>query len=328
MPGRSMTPLDLPQAAVPVAHARPDSPADELRFLLHAAVLALSESYVPPWRFQIDGNRADLYVDFARTWRETDPSGREMTLACGAALSYLQAEATRQGRGIAIRPYPDPLRPELLARVWLEPVDARPADPWSRPVARERVVWNAGADSAPGGAALGALEDAVARSAAWLHVEQRLDRRAAVAGLIAESDDQHTRDPLRRRAQTAHQGPNRWRLPPQPPAGRLEPFVIHPTAGHRAGERLAPGAPGHPVFAVLGTAGDSRHDWLHAGQALGRLLMQARRHKILPAFRSQLIRVPVLRTRLGELIGRDGFPQVMLALLPDPPLPGTRPAAG
>jgi hypothetical protein len=326
MPGTSLTPLELPPAALPGLFPDRSTPADELRLLLHAAVLSLSDSNVPPWRFQIDGNSADLYVDFARTWRETDPSGREMTLACGAGLSYLQAVAQRQGRGIAITPYPDPLRPDLLARVWLEPAAGSGSDATPLPaVGRERLVWETGAGPQPGDAALRALEDAVARSAAWLHLEQRPDRRAAVVGLIAESDDQHTRDPLRRRAETAHHGPDRWRLPAQPPAGRLEPFVIHPNAGRRAAAaRPAPGAAGHPVFAVLGTAGDSRHVWLHAGQGLGRQLMQVRRHKILPAFRNQLIRVPELRARLGELIGRDGFPQVVLALLPDPQMSSAR----
>jgi hypothetical protein len=318
MPSQSMTPPELPAAAVPAWPARQESPAEELRFLLHAAVLALSASYVPPWRFQIDGNRADLYVDFARTWRETDPSGREMTLACGAALSYLHAVAHRRQRGIAIMPYPDPLRAELLARVWLEPAGSGPDAAWSRPAGRERVVWEAGARPTPERAALQALEEAVVRSAAWLYLEQRPDRCAAVAELITASDAHHTRDPLRRRAETAHQGPDRWRLPEQPPAGRLEPFVIHTAPAQGTAARPAPDAASHPVFAVLGTAGDSPHDWLHAGQALGRLLMQARRHKFLPAFRNQLIRVPALRSRLGGLIERDGFPQVVLALLAEP----------
>ena len=79
--------------------------------------------------------------------------------------------------------------------------------------------------------------------------------------------------------------------------------MIHPAADRGAvAARLEQGAAGHPVFAVLGTAGDSRHDWLQAGQALGRVLMQARRHRILPAFRNQLIRIPALRLRLQELI--------------------------
>src|SRR5689334_11381434 len=108
MTGRSMTPLELPRTAAAELRPRQDSPADELRFLLHSAVFALSDSYVPPWRFQIDGNSADLYVDFDRAWRESDPAGREMTLACGAALSYLEVVARRQGRAIAIAPYPDP----------------------------------------------------------------------------------------------------------------------------------------------------------------------------------------------------------------------------
>jgi hypothetical protein len=317
-----MTPLELPPAAIPGRLPGRSTPADELRFLLHAAVLALSDSYVPPWRFQINGNSADLYVDFARTWREADPAGREMTCACGAALSYLEVEARRQGRGIAITPYPDPAQPELLAQVWLEPaaVSDRNAPPPAT-AGRERLVWAAGAGSKPG-EALRALEEAVARSAAWLHLEQRADRCAAVAALIAESDEHYMRDPLRRRAGTAHGGPARWRLPAQPPAGRLEPFVIHTTAGQRSAAGLEHGAAVRPLFAVLGTAGDSRHDWLHAGQALGRLLMQARRHRILPAFRNQLIRVPALRSRLGEVIERDGFPQLVLALLPDSQTPG------
>ncbi len=312
MPGRSLTPLEVPGAAASELLPRQDSLADELRFLLHSAVFTLSDGYVPPWRYQIDGNRADLYVDFERTWQGTDPAGREMTVACGAALSYLDAVALRRGRAVAIAPYPDPATPDLVARVRLEPGAAagRP-----RPAGRERLVWDT-APAPPVAVVRDALEAAVAGTNVWLHLEQDPDQCATVAGLIAESDAQHLRDPLRRRAETAHQGPNRWRLPPQPPAGRLEPFVIHPAAGRRAAAaRLEPGATGRPVFAVLSTAGDSRHEWLQAGQALGRLLMQARRDRIVPAFRNQLIRIPVLRARLQELIGRDGFPQVLLGLV-------------
>ena len=166
MPGRSLTPLEVPGAAASELLPRQDSLADELRFLLHSAVFTLSDGYVPPWRYQIDGNRADLYVDFERTWQGTDPAGREMTVACGAALSYLDAVALRRGRAVAIAPYPDPTTPDLVARVRLEPGAAagRP-----RPAGRERLVWDT-APAPPVAVVRDALEAAVAGTNVWLQL--------------------------------------------------------------------------------------------------------------------------------------------------------------
>ncbi|MCP9472815.1 MAG: hypothetical protein NNA30_08800 [Nitrospira sp.] len=68
-----------------------------------------------------------------------------------------------------------------------------------------------------------------------------------------------------------------------------------------------------PLLAVLGTVSDTLHDWLLAGQALQRVLLVACRHGLQASYLNQPIQVPMLRTKLQQLIG-GGFPQILLRL--------------
>jgi hypothetical protein len=69
-----------------------------------------------------------------------------------------------------------------------------------------------------------------------------------------------------------------------------------------------------PVLAVLGTEGDSRADWVASGQALARILLRARAEEVWASFLNQPIELPQMRRRLPHVIGRPGFPQLILRL--------------
>ena len=68
------------------------------------------------------------------------------------------------------------------------------------------------------------------------------------------------------------------------------------------------------MLAVLGTEGDSRLDWLCAGQALGRLLLQAQASGLSASFFNQPIEVPELRERLRDTAAASGLPQLCFRL--------------
>jgi len=68
------------------------------------------------------------------------------------------------------------------------------------------------------------------------------------------------------------------------------------------------------VLAVLGTDTDTPADWLAAGQALDNLLLRARVEDVWASFLNQPIEVPHLRSQLAEIIGREGFPQLLLRM--------------
>jgi hypothetical protein len=67
-------------------------------------------------------------------------------------------------------------------------------------------------------------------------------------------------------------------------------------------------------LAVVGTDADAPQDWLAAGQALASVLLRARAEDVWASFLNQPIEVPELRTRLCSVIGREGFPQLLLRL--------------
>ena len=69
-----------------------------------------------------------------------------------------------------------------------------------------------------------------------------------------------------------------------------------------------------PVLAVLGTEGDSRLDWLNAGQALSAVLLRARVEDVWASFLNQAVEVPSARGRLETLTGAKGAPQILLRL--------------
>jgi hypothetical protein len=69
-----------------------------------------------------------------------------------------------------------------------------------------------------------------------------------------------------------------------------------------------------PVLVVIGTTEDTPQAWLAAGQALESVLLQATASGLAASFLNQPIEVKELRSRLGEIIGRDGYPQIMLRL--------------
>lgn len=69
-----------------------------------------------------------------------------------------------------------------------------------------------------------------------------------------------------------------------------------------------------PVLAALGTSGDNVENWLAAGQALEKILLTAHSRGLQASYLNQAIQVAFLRPELQNLMGRAGFPQILLRL--------------
>jgi len=91
--------------------------APELSEALGMAVRAPSPYNTQPWRFVVDENRIDLYLDPERVLHTSDPEGRQARLSCGAALFNLRLGIRAHGRAALVEIAPDPGRPDLLATV-------------------------------------------------------------------------------------------------------------------------------------------------------------------------------------------------------------------
>ena len=92
-------------------------PEARARFLLNYAVLAPSPFNTQPWLFSVKGGQIEIYADRKRGLEVSDPEDRQLVIACGSALYYLQTAMRRFGRRPIVRTFPDLSRPDLLAIV-------------------------------------------------------------------------------------------------------------------------------------------------------------------------------------------------------------------
>ncbi len=96
-------------------------PAEIIAGWLGLATLAPSMHNTQPWRFRV--SRADqiieLYADPSRMLKYSDPHGRAVHIACGAALLNLRLAVAVSGRQPVVTLLPDPRQPQLLAELRL-----------------------------------------------------------------------------------------------------------------------------------------------------------------------------------------------------------------
>jgi hypothetical protein len=100
---------------------------------------------------------------------------------------------------------------------------------------------------------------------------------------------------------------------PRPSSLRLREFVEGEEPEAASDDDLPPSAE-HPLVAIIGTDGDTRLDWLLAGQAMCALLLQAGVDGVQASPMSQVVDQPWTRRRLASELGSVGYPQMVLRL--------------
>jgi hypothetical protein len=108
--------------------------------------------------------------------------------------------------------------------------------------------------------------------------------------------------------------------------GSVVPGSVVPAAGRRRSGRLPQrdfdlgrgfgleetGGPEPAATAVLVTSGDTRVDWLRAGQALHRLLAHAASMWVFASLDTQLLEITLIRALIRERLALPGAPQMLL----------------
>jgi nitroreductase len=253
--------------------------------LVHAATLAPSMHNTQPWRFRVllDTETIELYADPDRMLPRSDPHGRAVHIACGAALFNLRVAAAAAGRLAVARLLPAPAKPLLLAIVRL--------GGQHRPDESDRELYAAiparhtnrgpysGRPVPPG--VLAELVAAAQLEGAALSLPGH-DETHRLLRLIADSETDLIGDPCYREELARWVGGERDKdgIPgsaagPRDPRGStpVRDFLPGHTAGYAWFEE-------QPQLAVLSTAASTRADWLRAGQALQRVLLTATQHGI------------------------------------------------
>lgn len=305
------------------------SPSEQLKFLLNYAILAPSGHNSQPWLFKIAHETIELYADRTRALAVCDPQDRELTMSCGAALFNLRLAIRHFGYTDAVKTFPNPEDPDLLAHVWL----GNPREENEEEHLLFATISRRHTNRLPfqnwdiPETLLSIMRTSAVQEGAWLTTIEGEDLRNAVANLIAEGDRIQMANPHFRRELAAWIHPSRKITRDGMPAYAqsvrqlldfVTPIVAHINRtfdigrGQAAKDREL--AVGSPILAVLGTDEDTPVHWFSAGQALERVLLLGQAVGVSASYLNQPIQVAQLRPKLQTLLNTPGYPQILLRL--------------
>lgn len=291
------------------------------------AVLAPSTYNTQPWRFALAQDNIILYADRTRALPVIDPTGRVLTISCGAGLFHLRLAL----RGLGLREETillpggagadEPLaRVHVVGRAIPSPEDITLLDQVTR-----RHTNRLPFDDRPLTRTLQChLRAAADEKGVWLWLAKSDAERAVIAVFVAEADRIQWADPAFRSELADWLRPNRCDAFDGIPGyaqglGSLstlaQPFVVRAlNLGARVAAAHRRIAIESAALVLLGTAGDTPREWLQVGQTLARVLLWARAEEVWGSFLNQPVQVPALRTQMREVLGLDGYPQLLLRL--------------
>ncbi|HXP18651.1 MAG TPA: hypothetical protein VN840_03285 [Streptosporangiaceae bacterium] len=307
-------PEKTPGSAVPIPAGRADD-------LLATAARAPSILNTQPWLFRVSKYSIELYCDPSRRLR-ADPVGREMLISCGAALFGLRLAIRSLGYQPVVKLVPDPDRLRLLAEVRLgaelpmTELERRMLDALPHRHTHRGPFLPA---PLPRGMLIGMQHDAVAEHAELALIDRpgAYEQLATIVARAArgQSVDSQTRSDARQWVRApgnvARDGVPASAIPPQ--AGR-QPGLLPQRdldLGRHIGQ-LPPGGPPAAATAVLLTPGDTRTDWIRAGQALHRLLARAATRWVFATLNSQPLEEAATRELIRTRLTLSGAPQLLM----------------
>ena len=304
-------------------HSRSDTSA-LLERAAESGMLAPSAYNSQPWHFRIVDGALELHTDLSRARPIADPNGREMFLACGAALENVRIALRHLGRNVEITVLPDHARPNFVARVRVG--TARPATLTEarfftalplRRSNRARFYRR----PLPFGIAP-SIEQAVEGTGATLRFVSPATTRDALAQIVHDADRAQAHDAEFRLELATWLRPNQTDRPDgmpgfafglSTPMATLAPLALRAFAWDRmrvvCDDELAREA---PLLAVLMTQRDEPRDWIAAGQGMERALLFATSQGIGTGVMNQAIQVVKTRERVRELMGADRWPLAIL----------------
>src|SRR5215467_2879581 len=304
-------------------------PAEISRFVVEAARHAPSVLNTQPWWFSTADHEISLHADVDRRLKVADPPGREMMISCAAALFNARVGLRYLGFVPKVSVLPDPDPPNLVARIGYGPQQVAPAD-YERDMFAEiprRHTHPGGFDPTPlPDSLIGLVGQEASREGASLVIMKDEISRGALAGAV-QAGEYALRLDARRATEQA-----RWTPPPGSQRRSGVPASAYPAEpeqteppfpardfAHGHGWGLPPGDTDTvPMSAglvcVLTTKLDRPEDWISAGQALERVLLDASSCGVSAALHSQPLEVPELRSFIGSVLCEGWYPQMVIRL--------------
>jgi hypothetical protein len=298
----------------------------ELRNALRRAAVRATQApsvhNTQPWRFILCGDVLEIHADWTRQLRVLDPRGRQLMLSCGCALFNARAALAGSGFGAAIERFPDPARPDLVARIVIaegrQPEDGlADLDP---AIETRRTNRREFSDEVVPEDVIDVLIDAANREAAEAFSIVRPEHRLAAARLSQEADQIENVDPAYRaelRAWTSDDPRREDGVPafavPYVDAGSEDDLPIRdfdtrgmgwlPTRTHSSLNQC---------LLLLGALDESRMAWLRTGEALERVLLETTRRGYAASPLTQVVEVARTNELLRQELSLTMRPHVLL----------------
>jgi hypothetical protein len=290
-------------------------PTDTVRRIVELATRAPSVHNTQPWLWTAHGRLLELRADRRRQLLVVDPTGRDLTVSCGAALHQAEAAAAALGWSATVTRIPDPTDPDLLARMELTPapppanaaetlriIDARCTDRrrfTSWPVPDERLAQLARIATQAGTRAI-ALTDVSERFRAERLVLQATERHRSNDAMMAEQQVWRDRSPV---------------------DGVPSSVVPSRTPGSAPGDRFSDGdledmgdrpVEGSDGLVVVFDTRDEPAAWLRAGEGLSAMWLAASAGGLSVVPLSQVVEVPELRDAFQlQVLGGLAYPLIL-----------------
>jgi hypothetical protein len=288
-----------------------------------------------PWRFHLSPGELSIYADRSRQLTVLDPTARSLTISCGCALMNARVSLAASGAGVEVQRFPDPGEPDLFARLVSSEIGEDNTDRLAaldpvlelRQTNRREFVDNDVPE-----ALIETLEDAAAREGSTLFVIRTDDQRLTVATLSQQADAIENVSPAYRaelRAWTTDDSARMDGVPgiavPHVDAGAEDEVPIRDfDARGTGGLPVRTHSSRNQCLILLCTNGDGPMDWLRAGEALERVLLEITRHGYVASPLTQVTEVPSSRVHLRQELGLIGYPHVLLRIGRAPLTPGSR----
>lgn len=296
--------------------------------LVEDAVRAPSMHNAQPWKFvhRTGSHSLVLYGDPGRTLPVADPDNRALHLGCGAAVFNLRVSAAHNHRWAAdVRLLPDPDDPWHLTEVQLQPtdsVDRRLAD--LHPAVRRRHTSRFPFSDEPipepilDGLRAAALVEGcgLITPGAW-HADAVMELVHDAEMLEAANEAVRAEIATWTRTGRTGEGPATEGIPVDALGPRQ--YGVSAPARDFDAQRGVPDRDvavfeEHPQIALLGTVEDTPADWLRAGQAMQRVLLQATLDGLATSLMSQPLEWPELRSAARDPSAPIGFVHMVFRL--------------
>lgn len=288
---------------------RSSSLQKQLRYLIRYAILAPSTRNTQPWKFAVTDDTVYLFADTIHWQKVVDPDQRELTISLGCALENLLIAAKHFGFAREVHYFPDPLQPDLVVTVTLEPCREPEMflDDWLFSAITARFTHHGVYEMRPlPQESLQMLQACILEEGITLHLTSDIEARRKVDSLLTKADAIELADPAYREelARLIGQGiyGTSWLLSV---TGQLALSYLHLNSAIAKKDHEV--LMSSPTLGLLGSIDNSRLTHLKVGRVFERFCLTAAALGIQVQPISQLAQVPEIRAEMAQLFPEPGL---------------------